>query len=49
MRFKSSMDIDPDKRSAVDEFQKLCDRIAERAQLRGLTDEKLAQMLADDD
>ncbi|HYB55686.1 MAG TPA: type II toxin-antitoxin system Phd/YefM family antitoxin [Alphaproteobacteria bacterium] len=31
-----------------DEFERFCDRIAERAAARGMTEEKLAKMLADD-
>ena len=31
----------------VEEFQRFCDRIGERAKARGLTEEKLADMLAD--
>lgn len=32
----------------VDEFQRFCDRVAERAAARGLTEDKLAEILADD-
>jgi PHD/YefM family antitoxin component YafN of YafNO toxin-antitoxin module len=32
----------------IDDFQRFCDRIAERAAERGLTEEKLAEILADD-
>ncbi len=32
----------------VSEFQRFCDRIAERAAGRGLTEEKLSELLADD-
>jgi prevent-host-death family protein len=32
----------------VDEFQRFCDRVAEQAAARGLTEEKLAEILADD-
>ena len=32
----------------ADEFQRFCDRVAERAAARGLTEEKLAEILADD-
>lgn len=32
----------------LDDFQRFCDRIAERAAERGLTEEKLAEILADD-
>lgn len=31
----------------VEEFERFCDRIAERAAARGLTEEKLADILAD--
>lgn len=31
----------------IDDFQRFCDRIAERAAERGLTEEKLAEILAD--
>ena len=31
-----------------DEFERFCDRVAERAAARGMTEEKLAEMLADD-
>jgi len=30
------------------EFQRFCDRVAERAAARGLTEEKLTEILADD-
>jgi prevent-host-death family protein len=33
----------------VEEFERFCDTIAERAAARGLTEEKLAEMLADGD
>jgi prevent-host-death family protein len=32
----------------VAEFQRFCDRVGERAMARGLTEEKLAEILADD-
>ncbi|HXR34990.1 MAG TPA: type II toxin-antitoxin system Phd/YefM family antitoxin [Candidatus Binataceae bacterium] len=32
----------------TDEFQRFCDRIAERAAARGLTPDKLAKLLTDD-
>jgi prevent-host-death family protein len=32
----------------VEEFQLFCDRIAERAAARGMTEEKLAELLADE-
>ena len=32
----------------VDEFQRFCDRIGEQAKARGLTEEKLTDILADD-
>jgi PHD/YefM family antitoxin component YafN of YafNO toxin-antitoxin module len=32
----------------IDDFQRFCDRIADRAAERGLTEEKLAEILADD-
>jgi prevent-host-death family protein len=32
----------------VDEFQRFCDRIGEQAKARGLTEEKLADILASD-
>jgi prevent-host-death family protein len=32
----------------VDEFQRFCDRIGEQAKARGLTEEKLADILAND-
>jgi prevent-host-death family protein len=32
----------------TDEFQRFCDRISERAAARGLTEEKLAKILADE-
>jgi hypothetical protein len=31
----------------MDEFQRFCDRIAERAAARGMTEEKLAEILVD--
>ncbi|MGH9379594.1 MAG: type II toxin-antitoxin system Phd/YefM family antitoxin [Thermoanaerobaculia bacterium] len=31
----------------IEEFERFCDRIAERAAARGLTEEKLADILAD--
>lgn len=33
----------------VEEFERFCDRIGERAAARGLTEDKLAELLADDD
>ena len=33
----------------TEEFQRFCDRVAERAAARGLTEEKLAEILADED
>jgi prevent-host-death family protein len=35
-------------RSDVEEFQRFCDMIGERAAARGLTEEKLALLLADE-
>ncbi|MFQ5953731.1 MAG: type II toxin-antitoxin system Phd/YefM family antitoxin [Kiloniellales bacterium] len=32
----------------VDEFQRFCDRVAELAAARGLTEDKLAEILADE-
>ena len=32
----------------IDEFERFCDRVAERAAARGLTEEKLTDLLADD-
>jgi len=32
----------------IDEFERFCDRVAERAAARGLTEEKLTGLLADD-
>jgi prevent-host-death family protein len=32
----------------VEEFQRFCDRLGEQAKARGLTEEKLAQILASD-
>jgi antitoxin Phd len=32
----------------ADEFQRFCDRVAEQAAARGLTEEKLSEILADD-
>ncbi len=32
----------------IEEFERFCDRIAERAAARGLTEEKLADLLADE-
>ena len=32
----------------ADEFQRFCDRVAERPSARGLTEDKLAEILADD-
>ena len=32
----------------ADEFQRFCDRVAAQAAARGLTEEKLAEILADD-
>jgi prevent-host-death family protein len=32
----------------IEDFQRFCDRIADRAAERGLTEEKLAEILADD-
>ena len=32
----------------TDEFQRFCDRIAERAAARGMSEEKLAEILADE-
>ena len=32
----------------TEEFERFCDRIAERAAARGLTEEKLAEILADE-
>jgi len=32
----------------VGEFQRFCDRVAERAAARGMTEEKLAQILSDE-
>ena len=32
----------------TDEFQRFCDRIGERAAARGMTEEKLAEILADE-
>jgi prevent-host-death family protein len=32
----------------ADAFQRFCDRVAERSAARGLTEEKLAEILADD-
>ncbi len=33
----------------TDEFQRFCDRVAQNAAARGLTEDKLAEILADDD
>lgn len=35
-------------RAHIEELQRLCDRVAERAAARGLTEEKLAELLADE-
>ncbi len=32
----------------TDEFQRFCDRVAQKAAARGLTEDKLAEILADD-
>ena len=32
----------------IDEFERFCDQIGERAKARGLTEDKLAELLADD-
>ena len=32
----------------IEEFERFCDRVAERAAARGLTEEKLTDLLADD-
>jgi len=44
----SSQEYDRLRALNTDEFQHFCDRISERADARGLTEEKLAKILADE-
>lgn len=43
----SKRDYDRIRRQNVDDFVSLCDDIAAKAQSRGLTEDKLAELLAD--
>ncbi len=36
------------RQSAIDELERLCDEISDRPEARGLTDEKLQELLKDD-
>jgi prevent-host-death family protein len=44
----SPQEYDRLRAANVAEFQRFCDRIADRAAERGLTEDKLAELLADD-
>lgn len=44
----SPQEYDRLRAANIAEFQRFCDRIAERAAERGLTEDKLSELLADD-